>query len=92
MMTKEERAAWHLEYRQARQEFVNSLKDGPCADCGNCFPPEAMDFDHMPGEKKFRGVANMLSYALDRLMAEIEKCELVCSNCHRIRTKARLHE
>lgn len=68
-----------------RQEFLNSVKQVPCADCGNLFPPCAMDFDHVDGEK-FSGVAEMKSYSMERIKEEIAKCDIVCSNCHRIRT------
>jgi hypothetical protein len=46
-----------------------------------------MDFDHLPGTGKRRSIAHLLHYkSLDEVKAEIAKCELVCANCHRIRT------
>ena len=69
-------------------ELTRSVKDVPCADCGGRFPPECMDFDHVRGEK-IAGVAQLLKKTAERIMSEIAKCEVVCSNCHRIRTKAR---
>ncbi len=74
---------------KVRMDFINEMKSGPCHDCGNSFPPECMDFDHRDDEHKFRGISDMLSYSLERLMAEVAKCDLVCANCHRIRTKSR---
>lgn len=46
-----------------------------------------MDFDHVRGEKELP-IANALAHNVDlKLIAkEIEKCEVVCANCHRIRT------
>ncbi|MDP4236659.1 MAG: thiamine pyrophosphate-dependent dehydrogenase E1 component subunit alpha, partial [Bacteroidota bacterium] len=32
-------------------QFMRELKTKPCLDCGNSFPPECMDFDHVRGEK-----------------------------------------
>lgn len=78
--------------RQRAIEFVNGIKDGtPCADCGQTFDPIAMDFDHVRGEKN-DNVGSMVArgVALDRIQAEIDKCELVCANCHRVRTADRL--
>lgn len=75
-------------YKQSKQEQLNALKSGPCADCGGSFPPECMDFDHVRGEK-IAGVSQLLTRSRHKAVAEIAKCELVCSNCHRIRTKAR---
>lgn len=46
------------------------------------------DFDHVRGEKTF-GVARIANYSKDRIMLELEKCELVCACCHRLRTERR---
>ena len=66
-------------------------KDVPCADCGLSFPPEAMDYDHVPGrgDKLFR-MSNVPRCA-DPVMVkrEMAKCDVVCSNCHRVRTSSR---
>lgn len=72
------------------QEIVNELKNISCADCKIFYPPYVMDFDHVKGVK-ILSVAKMISqcYALEDIMAEIAKCEVVCSNCHRIRTHMR---
>jgi hypothetical protein len=77
---------------ERNRDYINDLKSfTPCIDCGNVYPPECMDFDHISNDK----VANVarlsnLGLSIQSLMTEIAKCELVCSNCHRIRTKARL--
>ena len=65
------------------------LKNNPCADCGEIYPPYVMDFDHI--DNKINNVSQILNrYSWDTLLAEIEKCELVCANCHRERTHSRL--
>lgn len=79
------------ERRKVAKDFVDSIKSqSPCKDCGGFFPPVAMDFDHA-GAPKNRAVSKMVSaaYKLDIIKAEIAKCELVCSNCHRVRTHSR---
>lgn len=56
-----------------------------CVDCGYAVHPEALDFDHVRGVK----VANptkMRTYAWATLIAELEKCDVRCANCHRVRT------
>lgn len=68
------------------KKIINELKNVPCKDCGGTFPPEAMDFDHRrPSEKRF-SVGTGYSYSIKSLMAEIAKCDIVCSNCHRTRS------
>jgi hypothetical protein len=57
-----------------------------CVDCGYANHPVALDFDHIIGTKLFDPSRSpTLSAALD----EIKKCEVVCANCHRIRTYER---
>lgn len=58
-----------------------------CADCGYNIHPEALEFDHL-GDKEF-SISSGRRYGLDRLMAEIDKCDVVCANCHRVRTADR---
>ena len=59
-------------------------------DCGIIYPSFVMDFDHVRGTKEFRIGASSANPGIKRLKAEIEKCDLVCSNCHRIRTFERI--
>ena len=60
-------------------------------DCGGSFPPVCMDFDHVRGEKLFNiGSEARGGVGWERILAEVAKCELVCANCHRIRTYNRM--
>jgi hypothetical protein len=47
-----------------------------------------MDFDHRPGEIKVREIS-MFTAGFAALKREIAKCDLVCANCHRLRTSRR---
>jgi len=51
-----------------------------------------MDFDHRPGEEKLflLKVSKMVTYKLETVLLEIAKCDLVCANCHRMRTQRRI--
>jgi hypothetical protein len=76
--------------RKARMdEFVDQFKRRPCLDCSGRFPTYVMDFDHVRGSKV--GILSRMRRARSRakVVAEIAKCEVVCSNCHRIRTGLR---
>jgi len=75
--------------RQAYRDMLNAVKDTPCKDCGGRFPPVCMDFDHVRGEKLFQLAEGFCRSAAD-VADEIAKCEVVCANCHRIRTHSRL--
>jgi hypothetical protein len=50
-----------------------------------------MQFDHRPGTKKLFHIAmfNARKCTREKLLAEIAKCDLVCANCHAIRTQRR---
>jgi len=81
------------EYRRRQlARLVAQLKAGrPCLDCGQVFPPCVMDFDHRPGVDKSFGLNghNLGRHALATVMDEVAKCDLVCANCHRLRTQRR---
>jgi hypothetical protein len=73
------------------REWTASMKEQPCLDCESSFPSVAMDFDHVRGEK-VADISDMWSWGRDRVLEEITKCELVCANCHRVRTQTRRSE
>ena len=80
--------------RQFIANEISKLKEStPCIDCGNKFPAVCMDYDHKPGTKihTSHSISSLISSSksLERVLEEIKKCELVCSNCHRIRTQKR---
>ena len=77
--------------KERHAEFVGwylALKEGkPCADCGQTYHPAAMQWDHLPGAQKLASVADLCrKNNRRRVLEEIAKCELVCSNCHAVRT------
>lgn len=74
-------------------KFVREYKESnPCTDCGTHYPYWVMEFDHL-GDKVFNiGDFRRFTTSLSRVKAEIQKCELVCSNCHRHRTYMRMQE
>lgn len=73
--------------RVKKAAYVTALKQNPCTDCDVEFPPIAMEFDHI-GSDKIAAVSKLVTdnASLERIKAEIAKCELVCANCHAIRT------
>jgi len=80
----------HRRTRERRKDIRKRLidyKSGiPCLDCGKRYPHYIMDFDHVSGQK-ISSVSSMIKWgSWDEILEEINKCELVCSNCHRERT------
>lgn len=77
------------EASKANRSYIRHLKETTsCQDCGLHFPYYVMEFDHTRGEKTST-VTSMCSCNRDKLLAEIAKCDLVCANCHSIRTHQR---
>jgi hypothetical protein len=72
-----------------RENMLAYLLMHPCADCEER-NPVVLDFDHVKGKKEYN-VAKMMNSSLSwsKILSEIAKCEVVCANCHRIRTAAR---
>lgn len=75
--------------KNEKREFIENYKKthNICADCKQHIPVCALDFDHVRG-MKLGGIADLVTkkISFSTLQAEMEKCELVCANCHRIRT------
>lgn len=74
----------------AREMVQTYLKAHPCIDCGY-YDIRALEFDHINDDKE-ANVADLVArgYSLERVKKEMDKCEVVCANCHRIRTLSRL--
>ena len=77
----------------SKRAVVAEAKAGGCVDCGivNTDHPEIFDFDHVRPGKVKTVTAWVTSGTVEQMRAEMARCEVVCSNCHRIRTKAREH-
>lgn len=93
----------HVKYREAnrvsaarkyeeRSEWLRMQKNEPCMDCGGTFLPCQMDFDHRDETTKKFVIGPSLTRSITSLEAEIVKCDLVCANCHRLRTHLRRKE
>lgn len=67
--------------------LVEFFRTHPCLDCGET-DPLVLEFDHI-GEKAFSISQGLRDRGWQRILEEIEKCEVVCANCHRRRTASR---
>ena len=74
-----------------RRAYVVAYKlEKGCADCGYREHHAALSFDHLPGTVKVRDIKSGQQLGWKALLDEIAKCEVVCANCHRIRTYERV--
>lgn len=60
---------------------------GKCMDCGQSFEdhPSVFDFHHRDPSEKKRKPSALFGCTWEKLKAELDKCDLLCANCHRIR-------
>lgn len=75
----------HIETLQA---YVWSwLCEHPCISCGEG-DPIVLEFDHIDPETKHMSISHAIhsGVPLSTLQEEIEKCQVLCANCHRRRT------
>jgi hypothetical protein len=83
LMTDKELA--HYNKQMFKQQLAKIKEDSGCVDCG-IKNHIILDFDHLR-DKKYN-ISRMIhdGFSWKAIKKEIEKCEVVCSNCHRIRT------
>jgi len=71
-------------------QYIRDLKNSTaCMDCKLIYPYYVMDFDHVRGQKQANVMELIKTLSKKKIDEEIAKCEIVCSNCHRIRTYIR---
>jgi len=68
---------WYIKYKENLE----------CSQCKND-DYRVLDFHHMDSTKKLFNVSEMANagHSIEKIKKEIEKCIVLCSNCHRIET------
>lgn len=69
--------------RKRKIEAV-AYKGGKCARCNGVFNPCVYDFHHLDPSEKLAKPSQFLSGSWDKLAMELDKCIMVCANCHRL--------
>ena len=69
------------------KHIVAYLSEYPCSRCGET-DIEVLEFDHLDPSEKEYNVSQLatLGYSLEKLQTEMDKCQVLCSNCHRKKT------
>lgn len=82
---KDESSRRSIEWKRHLRQWVFSVKSeiGGCIRCGES-APGCLDFHHRDPDDKLRAVNELVlfGYSKNVIRAEIEKCELLCANCH----------
>ncbi len=72
------------ESKRLRKLWAIDYLGGSCSKCGGTFHPAVYEFHHTDPESKERDPSKMLSLSKERLVSELNKCVLLCANCHRM--------
>ena len=71
--------------RDTRREFLDVIKlERGCAICGYNEHPRALQFDHIDPKQKNFTISSALTCSMDKLLTELDKCRILCANCHSI--------
>lgn len=77
------------------QKKINAVKakGGCCNNCGYDKCVQALDFHHLMPLKKEASWTVMRFWSATRIESELDKCVLLCANCHReVHAKIRAEE
>lgn len=72
------------------RELLATSKNHPCTDCQTKYPQELMGFYHRDLSSKWMPISTHLNYTLKELRDELQKCDLLCSNCRILRGRKRM--
>lgn len=69
-----------------RKAWLNTFKAGkPCSKCNVVYPTYVLDWHHRDKTTKLFGISSgQWRHSREKLLQEMEKCDLICANCHRI--------
>ena len=71
---------------QNRREIYAYLQTHPCIDCGEG-DVLVLEFDHRDPQLKWKAIGVLVvNRRWPRVLAEIQKCDVRCVNCHRRKT------
>jgi hypothetical protein len=81
----------HRVRSELRQVVLSYLAINPCVTCGET-DPLVLEFDHIDQINKIDSISRMINdcRSLKEILAEIDKCQVLCANCHRRRTHMQL--
>lgn len=82
--------AWAYNKKLEYKNYLREYKQRPCLDCGQSYPYYVMQLDHVRGTKVDNVSRLIANRQYTKFLIELDKCEVVCSNCHAARTWKRI--
>ncbi len=69
--------------KEEKKEYLVEMLGGSCVGCGTT---ESLQFDHIDRKTKSFTIGKKMGYSLEYLIPEAKKCQLLCKECHKIKT------
>ena len=85
-MTEEEKSAFNqycVDRWQKRKLDAIEYKGGKCQRCGYDKYPDVLEFHHRDPNEKEANWSKIRLWKWDRVLTELDKCDILCANCHR---------
>lgn len=79
-----DRKAYSSDLKRNKKIRAVEYKGGVCTKCLGVFDPCVYDFHHVDPETKLATACTFLNWGWPKLSLELDKCVLLCSNCHRL--------
>jgi hypothetical protein len=68
--------------RDKNRQYIQDIKSSGCCICQEK-TLQCLDFHHINPNDKEHQISNMIAFSLENILIEIQKCVIVCANCHR---------
>jgi len=86
----EEKNRWERRNKAKIRKMLIEYLGGRCIDCKKSEPEVKLEFDHvLPCEKEFR-ISREINKVWDKLKVEVDKCQLLCHDCHMEKTYGKI--
>lgn len=84
-ITTDQMRVYMRDYRAKRREAAKKKLGDVCSVCGS---DQNLEFDHIDRTTKIDSIANLLTNSKDTLKSELDKCQLLCKDCHQEKSLA----
>ena len=82
-LNREKIGEYKREQRKERKAYCIEYLGGKCVKCG---ATERLEFDHIDRTTKKYNITRKVDRTFDILKEELNKCQLLCYDCHKVKT------